>query len=367
MHRHFYPRPFAIVLVALFGLAMGAPGLSLLHSVFSIQERARHFPMQGPLDIGLPKAMRGHFRLQAAYDRLRYHIFGIMPRALLVGLHGDLYYDSDAVQDSSTVADWRGKKRYTPGQIAQARQVLNARQKLADSLGFVYLAALAPNKTSAYPYHLPDSLRGGQAQTCWQATRPLLAGVLRTPILELWPSVMDSSRPAFYKTDTHWNDEGALDAYFILARALGWTPIDTTGWTRDSVDYVGDLLRMANLEHSVHERTMRIHPNIVGKALNPEGKPVLHPHWDFPEVSRFFDKDQMGRGATSHTTNATVPIKAVVFHDCYMSFLQPYLAEHLGSVSWVWGPFDEELVKRERPQVVLELRAERYLSLLLDL
>ena len=365
--KHRIPRLYAIVLSVIFVASVSLPGLSLLHSVFSATERARHFPLNGNIDLALPKAMRGQYKLQVSYDQLRYRIFGMTPRAVLVGLHGDLYYDSDAVQDSSTIADLRGRKRYTPDQIQVARKYLARKQFLADSMGFDYLAAMAPNKTSAYPFHLPDSLRHIREVTCWKATLPRLDGILRRPILDLWPAQIDSLHPKFYKTDTHWNDEGALEAYFAIAHAMGWTPLDTTGWTRDSIDYSGDLLYLAYLENTVHERTLRIRPKTTGHARNRIGKPILYPQWEFPEVSHLFE-GELARGAHSWTTNPLhAGDTAIVFHDCYMSFLQPYLAEHLGHVYWVWGRFDEDLVKKVRPRVVLEVRAERYLSFLLGL
>lgn len=363
-----FPRPLAIVLAIAFALAIVLPGASFLASLCTSQGRALFASTVGPLETRLPKNMRGHFQLQQQYDRIRFSLFGQLPRAILPGKDGWLYFHSDQVQDSASIADLLGKTHYTPDQIKRARTNLAMRQHFADSLGFAYLAAIAPNKSTAYPYGLPDSLRHRRAITRWEAAQPLLTGILKSPLLDLQPVVMspDSLHPTFYRTDSHWNDEGALSAYFAIVRALGLPPLDTSGWQRDSADYSGDLLRMAYLEDKVHERTLRIRPQANGHAIGPDDRPILRPIWSTQDYTQYY-QGTAAQGAFMRTAHPANQAKSIVFHDSYTVFLIPYLAENLGNILWVWGPFDAEIVKKERPSLVLEIRVERYLGVLLGL
>lgn len=363
-----FPRPLAWILAIVFALVLVLPGASLLASLLTTQGRAQFFTATGPLEIRLPKSMRGHFQLQQQYDRIRFSLFGQLPRAILPGKDGWLYFHSDQVQDSASIADLLGKTHYTTGQIARARANLAKRQHFADSLGFAYLAAIAPNKSTAYPFGLPDSLRHRRAITRWEAAQPLLTGILKRPLLDLQPVAMspDSLHPTFYRTDSHWNDEGALSAYFAIVRALGLPPLDTTGWQRDSTAYSGDLLRMAYLEDKVHERTLRIRPKSNGQAIAPDHLPILRPVWSTQDYTQYY-QGTAAQGSFMRTIHPANTTKTIVFHDSYTVFLIPYLAENLGNTLWVWGPFDTEIVKRERPSLVLEIRVERYLGVLLGM
>ncbi len=54
--------------------------------------------------------------------------------------------------------------------------------------------------------------------------------------------------------------------------------------------------------------------------------------------------------------------RAVVFRDSFAIALVPFLSEHFRRVAYVWHkPFSRRAVEAERPDVVLEVRCERFL------
>jgi hypothetical protein len=57
---------------------------------------------------------------------------------------------------------------------------------------------------------------------------------------------------------------------------------------------------------------------------------------------------------------------AVIFHDSFMAALRPFLAQSFRRAVYVQGPFDAAVVAREKPDVVLDERVERYLDRYFD-
>jgi len=54
--------------------------------------------------------------------------------------------------------------------------------------------------------------------------------------------------------------------------------------------------------------------------------------------------------------------RAVVFRDSFASRLAPYLSEHFGRVVYLWqNNFDAEVIRRERPDVVIQQIVGRHL------
>jgi len=115
----------------------------------------------------------------------------------------------------------------------------------------------------------------------------------------------------------------------------------------------------------VSEKSLRIRPLMEGKATGPDNKPLLTPTWNNRQLSQWYKHSKIKDMRSDNTV--TGKPRAIVFHDSYCMFILPYLAEHLGPTHWIWGPYDAELIKAERPDYVIEIRAERYLGLLLGL
>jgi hypothetical protein len=92
------------------------------------------------------------------------------------------------------------------------------------------------------------------------------------------------------------------------------------------------------------------------ESLLPETRPNPVAGVRYPQ-SAIWRQDSM----VTEQDDPSLP-RAVIFHDAFAVFLVPYLAEHFSHATWVWRPkFDGNLVRRLRPDIVIEERVERHL------
>ena len=344
--------------LAAFLLVLGLPGLSLMLALANQDTRTSFLAQKLPWEKRPPMAMRGYQALLRSYDRGRFQLFGLLPRAILIGKDGWLYYRSDEAADAPIFSDYRGELTPSTEELKGWALALRQRQQFMDSLGVTYLAVVAPNKPTAYPYGLPDDVRlEPPPPTRLDNAMPAMQGI---PLLDLRAPLRspDPSKPFFYKTDSHWNDEGAYKAYTLIARALGLHALDTLGWSRDSVLFAGDIARMGFLEDQFQETTLRLRPPAPLQATYDNGEATLHPAWTDSEVNSHFPSRGIA-SKKSHTLRPGALDNALIFHDSYTLFLLPYLSQHFASATWIWGPLDTALVREKRPRYVLEIRAER--------
>ncbi|HVB37044.1 MAG TPA: hypothetical protein VND92_00840, partial [Vicinamibacterales bacterium] len=158
----------------------------------------------------------------------------------------------------------------------------------------------------------------------------------------------------YHRTDSHWNDAGAFVAYTQIAdRLLRWFPA-VIPWRRSAfredvhVTPGLDLANMLGLSDVITERRRDLVP------LRPRQARVVepaHPDPDFEE----------GRLVTV-VSNPDLP-RAVVFRDSFMSALIPFLSEHFQRAVYLWqNDFDPDVVRRERPTVVIQELVGRRLT-----
>lgn len=350
-----------LLFIASFLLVLGLPGLSLMLALADPDTRTAFMAQKLPWEKRLPMAMRGYQALLRSYDRGRYQLFGLLPRATLIGKDGWLYYRSDEAADAPIFSDYRGELTPNQEELKGWASILRQRQLFMDSLGVTYLAVVAPNKPTSYPFGLPDDVRlEPPPPTRLDYALPAMQGSTHLPMLDLRAPLKspDPSQPLFFKTDSHWNDEGAYKAYSLIARALGFQALDTSGWKRDSVNFAGDIARMGFLEDQFQERTLRLRPPVPLRATYDNGDACLHPAWTDSEVNSHFPSRGIA-SKKSHTLSPIAQDSALIFHDSYTLFLLPYLSQHFASATWVWGHLDTALVREKRPGYVLEIRAER--------
>jgi hypothetical protein len=158
----------------------------------------------------------------------------------------------------------------------------------------------------------------------------------------------------FEKTDTHWNERGAYVAYRELVAALrAQAPSIPPAMGREAFEAVArdepgmDLAGMIGLKHVLREERLLLVPRAPRKArtVEPEGG---EPWWGSPRV-------------VTEIPGSTLP-RAVVFRDSFVSRLAPFLSEHFSRVVYAWQDnFDADLVREERPDVVIQEIVGRHL------
>ena len=359
-------RPVQGVLVALFILAISLPLAANLAGVDGADPGAENrelaaFPhVDGswasiarlPANIGL--WFDDHFGFRSTfirwYGESRLFVLGVSPSAAVVkGRDGWFFYgDDQGIEDyvnsapmtADALANWRAA-------VVSARDWLRAR-------GIAYVFTIGPDKHAIYPEEMPATLvrigdvsRTDQLFTTLQDTG--LAVDVRPRLFEA------RTRERIYqKTDTHWNDRGALVAYQqIIGAVRDRVPATPAAWTRDDFEPVErsvealDLAAMMGLKRVLREVDLPLVPKRARRAR------VVEPAGAGPT-------DEEGRLVTE-IDDPSLP-RAVIFRDSFVSRLVPFLSEHFSRAVYLWqNDFDATIVTRERPDVVIQEIVGRHL------
>ena len=284
------------------------------------------------------------------YGESRLFVLHVSPSSAVVqGEHGWFFYGDDkSVEDFARVepmtdaalANWRAA-------ILRARDWLRARH-----IAFVFV--ITPDKHVIYGDEMPPTIaRVGDLSR----TDQLLTALQDTGLaVDLRPVEFDEKarERVYQKTDTHWNDRGALVAYQqIIAAVRARVPRTPRAWTRQDFTPVDrvieglDLAGMMGLTRVLREVDMTLVPR------RPRRARVVEPAGAGPT-------DELGRIVTE-IDDPSLP-RAVIFRDSFTSRLVPFLSEHFSRAVYLWqNDFDAAGVEREHPDVVIQQIVGRHL------
>jgi hypothetical protein len=276
------------------------------------------------------------------HGELLFRGVGVSPSpTVLIGKDGWWYYTDDGALDDIVSAEPMDESS-----LEAWRRTLESNRAWLASQGIPYVFVMTPDKHAVYPEFLPDTVRAITGSRIDQ-----LAAYLSThssvDVLDLL-SVLREAKPQdrlFHRTDTHWNNRGALVGWLALAQWMGRVHEGFRVPTRE--DYVfstaisggHDLPRMLGIGHLVTEEVLEAHnrPPARFQVTDPVGSPSPYDE---------------GRLITEHP-DATLP-RVLVFRDSFMTCLVPFLAEHCRRCVFLWQKdLDPEAVRREKPDLVI--------------
>ncbi len=284
------------------------------------------------------------------YGDVRLSGLHVSPSAAVVkGQHGWFFYGDDmAVEDFANV------EPMTPGALANWRAaVLRARDWL-QARGIAYVFIVAPDKHVIYADEMPATLaRLGDVSRADQLFTTLQDTGLAVDVRAAEFDAKTRER-VYQKTDTHWNDRGALVAYQQIINAVrARVPGTPPAWSRDDFAAVDrsveglDLAGMMGLTRALREVDMTLVPRRPRRArvLEPAGaRPTDEEGWIVTEID-----------------DPSLP-RAVIFRDSFASRLVPFLSEHFSRAVYLWqNDFDADIVTREHPDVVIQQIVGRHL------
>ncbi|HEX5593768.1 MAG TPA: hypothetical protein VFX35_10520 [Solirubrobacterales bacterium] len=263
---------------------------------------------------------------------------------VLFGREGWLYLRGDT---NDILGQHTGRVKLGEERRRQWRQVLWDRMAVSEALGIPWVCVVAADKESVYPEYLPEGISPS-------AHRPVhefleLAGAVGAPVTY----ALDRLRAAkeecevYARTDTHWNFRGAYEGYRIfceemLGRGLELEPLgeEDLEWVEGTVD--GDLGRKVQPEPLIG-------PMVRVRFKRPSGRVV-------------FDNGVHNHGRVMRFESDRPGPTCVLFGESFCDFLVPFLQETFGRLVFVHtSMFVPEVLKWERPDVVLSLPLERFL------
>ncbi len=287
---------------------------------------------------------------------------------VVIGSHNWLFY---AGEDSNP--NHRGTHPFSNAELEAWRTELEARQAWLASKGAKFLFVIAPDKQSIYPEALPDTLRP-IAPTPADQLVAYMAQRSTVPVLDLRPVLIAAKDgpPVYHRTDTHWNDRGALLGYeAVMARLKEWypsltprdqaqfSPVKAGWWSGDMAVMMG--LKEFLAEPLVEYRTTATTSHLLDDPNRPPASvrysamsgPPGRPRAVFFHDSFFLAPESRGDPSKPARTDRFIPK-----HSAFQ--MTALLGEQFSRSAFTWQHiFDPDLVVREHPDVVVEEVVER--------
>ena len=239
----------------------------------------------------------------------------------------------------------------TVAEFARRKQWLAAR-------GIAYVVAVVPEKFTIYPEHLPSWVARSPLPTPYDRLRAAMARDGRVAFVDLRAPLLAAKarERVYYKTDSHWNYNGAIVGYDEIMRAVqkalpsmltSVAPVKRPAYTAGVDVYRGDLLLMLGMPARVGEDDVAP----LGKVLADVAS----------RCARRTDKDEFP-GFEFYACDRPGLPRAVVLRDSMAISLIPLLSENFSRVVYVsTRELDRALIEREKPDIVIEELVERSL------
>jgi hypothetical protein len=272
---------------------------------------------------------------------------------VLRGTDGWLYYTQKPAG-----TDYDAVRPFTAEELQRWGRVLEERRQWLAHQGIHYIVFIPPDKQTIYPTHLPAEMRPRHAQSRLDQLAAYLRQHTAVAFLDVRCQLLAAREQerVYHVTDSHWNDRGAFIGYQAVCAALAEKVPAVQALPRSAFLEVaqeergGDLAQMVALDHVLHEQTLRLLPMSPPRASRCEGPPTPG---DCPLTAA---------PTATERDDPALP-RVVVFHDSFSWALGPLLAEHFRRAVFVWtDQFSPTLVRRERPDVVIQEMVERKLG-----
>ena len=151
----------------------------------------------------------------ATYTSLQQRFFASSPvKDVIIGEEGYLFYED-------TVADYSGLNRWNDRELYTVAKTLELMGESVAADGGRFLLLIAPNKNSLYDY-MPYNYR---KRTEPSNAERLLTALEHVDYVNLFDLFKNREKELYFKTDTHWSDEGAYYVYEAAQQALAQEPI----------------------------------------------------------------------------------------------------------------------------------------------
>lgn len=271
---------------------------------------------------------------------------------VVFGQQGWLYYAGER-----TMEDYRASEPFTSAALADWQATFEARHEWLAQRGIHYLLVVAPNAQTIYPEYVPAAYdRVGSISRLDQLIAQLQAHTGVT-IVDVRDALRDAKRRerVYFRTDSHWNERGALVAYQEIITALQrWypdmVPMPREAFEEDvSEEPGGDLASMIGMQDVMREEHLLLRPRLPLKA-QPAVAGMTTPGFPLRRQPRAFE-----------TGRPDLP-RAVMHRDSFGNALVPLLSEHFQRILYLFTRnISPDVIGREHPQVVIQELVERRL------
>jgi hypothetical protein len=289
-------------------------------------------------------------------NRLLWSVLGSIPDDSMVrGKAGWLY-----LAGTEAMGLYRGHDPFEPAELDAWIEAYDGFRDWLAARDCLYLLLLGPDKQGIYPEFLPDWVQREGPRTRTDQFFEALAARSEIPVIDLRPTLLAHKGDGllYFPHGTHWNDRGSWYGYLALieqlkARFPVQRPLPRSAfkeYDRRLVDrlWIGDTwFERWHLDQQIRQEA------VVLEYQNP--------------LTFTLVPDSLRRGPSGLVEGRTrnsldfLP-KALLLSDSYGEWLWTFLAHHFREfVSEKSARFPLGMIERERPDVVLQVRVERFL------
>ena len=245
-----------------------------------------------------------------------------LDRHIFFGRNGWMFWTDDAETTPATMADARGRLRFSSTELTRVDGHLRAVGERFRQCGIPFLTVIIPNKQTIYGEHL-FSDRGTSRATRWDALLAGLSEPARSVMLDPRPAMREAAASAapmllYPKTETHWNELGAFHGYRIIMNALGRSialphpeTLELNRYDVTSAPYAGGdmAVRVLFSPWRFSDENVMVRAKMPGRI---EISQVAHDHTLY--------RNPQGEG------------RLVIFGDSFIHTLMPFFAQNFAEV-----------------------------------
>lgn len=276
------------------------------------------------------------------------------------------------INDGSDYPDYYfGRRQWGQREFDRANQVLQTRVEKLESEGRKYCKIVIPEKSVVYPEFLPRVFEAERMSSSRPASVLKAGGASNYWYLDDHLIDAKSYGEVYFRGDSHTNWLGSWFVYEFIYRRIKQHFGSSIGpllglecFSNRTINYAGDLYGLLHEEDRYALNTTWGKPNYPN-FLTPSVLYELKP--EFQSAERVKPKNTWKRlGERPYfeyeNSKSSLP-KAVIFRDSTCDFVVEPLAQHFSRSVFVWdkGFVYEDIIRQEKPDIVLHVMAERFL------
>ena len=287
------------------------------------------------------------------YNNFKYMIGDRVFANAVIGKDGWLYYTGDM-----SIQDFQKTSPMNVGNINSIMSILGRYKERVDRYGGTFLLVIPPDKSTAYPQYMPDEIPViGQISSLDRLVERIGKNH-NIQVLDL-RSVLERasiSSQIYYKTDSHWNCQGAYYAYAEIISTLAVSHPQLRVYSLNDFQIIPSQKSLLDI------------PSLMGLNLKEDAM-VAIPKFDV-KLSTIPVPDGRYAGTSLKTvvnTEKDLP-DLMIFHDsffkaCLDKFIEPTFSR---TISLHYGDIkladDLALIDAEKPNIVIVEFVERQME-----
>ncbi|MBT8195901.1 MAG: hypothetical protein KJO64_05710 [Bacteroidia bacterium] len=279
------------------------------------------------------------------------------PDKVIKGKDGWLYLARDDFNEDY----YMNVNPFTENNLNAVCEEIQRRKDILAELNIEYYLFMLPSKHHVYPENLPDNINQLDTISRLDQFMNHMQSDYNVNVINTLDTVIQtkSDTAYFYDKDTHWNLHGAAFVYTVMMDELkkrysDLNILNCMSWERKTtvIEHQGDLsLLMGRYDYKMKNNVVTVPPSDF--KVNYESVAV----GELPEKDKFLAAPER------FVSNDSLAPKVVVMHDSFATLLKKFMATGFSESLFVWThEFTPEIIEQEKPQIVIELMAERFLT-----